>query len=189
MPALPDRGCIRADAATALSTKIPCAHDLRAWHAPVAVDGKSPENPIVDLSEPVSTIMSTPVFSVQLDDRLSDARHLVCEHGLHHIPVIEADRLVGLLSVTDLIALGFAHDATRVGPLEAFLDSHHSIESLMVKEPVCIGHTQPISKAAAILRTGKYHGLPVVDDEHRVLGIVTSTDMIGLLCDMAGVAK
>lgn len=139
----------------------------------------------VDLSEPVSTIMSTPVFTVQLRDRLSDARRLICEHSLHHVPVLDDEKLVGMLSSTDLIALGFGNDAARVEPIEAFLDRNYSIERLMSKGPVCIGAKQPISKAAHMLKTGKYHGLPVVDDEGRVQGIVTSTDLISLLCDIA----
>ena len=60
----------------------------------------------MDLSIPVSEVMTTPVITVRDDAMADEALRLMLEHGIHHLPVTGADGLVaGVVSDTDLMGL------------------------------------------------------------------------------------
>ena len=55
------------------------------------------------------------------------------------------------------------------------------IAAIMTKDPLCIQEKGTIRDAAEKLSTGKFHALPVVNDDHELVGIVTSKDLIDYL--------
>ena len=56
-----------------------------------------------------------------------------------------------------------------------------TIEQLMQKEPVSVRENAPIREAAEVLVHRNFHSLPVVSDGHKLVGLVTSTDLIRYL--------
>lgn len=53
---------------------------------------------------PVSQYMSTDVVSVDAQDTISDAAALMIEHGIHHVPVVDDEFVIGMLSSSDMAA-------------------------------------------------------------------------------------
>ena len=61
---------------------------------------------------PVSSIMTTQLVVLNTTDSLEKAEHLFKKHRIRHIPVIESEqRIVGMLSLTDLLRISFADGA------------------------------------------------------------------------------
>ena len=61
---------------------------------------------------PVSTIMTTQLVVLNTTDSLEKAERLFKKHRIRHIPVIEGqNRIVGMLSLTDLLRISFADGA------------------------------------------------------------------------------
>lgn len=134
-------------------------------------------------NEPIKTIMSPDVTTVNVTHKLSEVRRLMAEQGIHHVPVVSGRKLVGMLSATDMVRLSYSAYGTDERAVDAMLDHEFSIEKVMQTDLVTIKTSEPIREAARILRTGQFHSLPVVDEEQTLAGIVTSTDLIRYLYD------
>ena len=138
----------------------------------------------VPVDAPVTEIMSTPVHAIGIDQHLSDARRLMTRERIHHVLIVEGRRLVGMVSASDIMRLGYGDTPDANAPLAKVMDSSHSLREVMQRELVTIGHVQSIRKAAELLSSGSFHALPVVDGEGAALGMVTSTDLVRYLARM-----
>jgi CBS domain-containing protein len=127
--------------------------------------------------EPVSRIMTEAVVAIEVDRPVSEVLDCFLQYPIHHLPVVRAGRLFGMLSSADVIKLEFfmpraASDTAR------FLDSRVTIERLMRTPVISVAPTTSIAEAAERMVEAGVHALPVVDGEERVLGLVTTTDVI-----------
>ena len=85
--------------------------------------------------EPVSHIMSKELITVNSTHTLMDVRHIFEERRLHHLPVVSGDKLLGMLSYTDLMRATYG-----VGEAQEQVNAaiYHTvpIESVMTANPV-----------------------------------------------------
>ena len=129
----------------------------------------------------VSSIMTTDMITVDYKDDLESAEHLFKTHKIRHIPVVKGDALKGILSYTDLLRISFA-DA--IGDDEMSIDSvvynMFTIEQVMVKNVVTMPSTSTIKEVAELLTQRNFHAIPIVD-ENKLVGIVTTTDLLKFL--------
>ena len=134
-------------------------------------------------NEPVSKIMSTNLVTVHHGDPVSKVRKLMDEHRLHHIPVVNGDQLVGIISYSDILRVSFG-DAFNADQrsVDATLDHTFTLEKLMNPVVSTVTEHSTIREAADILGKGQFHSLPVINGG-KVVGMVTSTDLIRYLCD------
>jgi CBS domain-containing protein len=121
--------------------------------------------------------MTEAVVAIEIDRLVSEVLDCFLQYPIHHLPVVRAGRLVGMLSSADVIKLEFfmpraASDTAR------FLDSRVTIERLMRTPAISVAPTMSIAEAAERMVEAGVHALPVVDGEERVLGLVTTTDVI-----------
>lgn len=130
-------------------------------------------------NEPVSHLMTRNPFSVQRGQPISEVRRILAEHAIHHVPVVDGKRLVGLVSSLDLVKLAWGSTDGR--GFDAIVDHTKTLADVMSADPVCLRASQTIREAAEALADGNFHGLPVVDAEGDLVGIVTSTDLIRYL--------
>ncbi len=133
--------------------------------------------------EPVSCIMSKELVTLTLSDDLYQAEKLFKEHHIRHIPIVEGEHIIGILSQTDLERISFldSYDEHEV-EVDYTIYSLLSIEHLMVKNPHIISANTPIEVVAETLTTQEFHALPVVDNDVLV-GIVTTTDLLEYLLE------
>lgn len=135
-------------------------------------------------NEPVTHVMTPNPICVSKNESVSTARHLINEKGVHHLPVVEGDRLVGILTSHDLMRVSFGEFGDQDGrSLDAILDHTYSIADVMKDSPVSIDKSDTIREAARILAVGEFHSLPVVDG-NTLVGIVTSSDLIRHLLEL-----
>lgn len=135
-------------------------------------------------NEPVSHIMKREVITVHHGDPISTARKAMQEHGIHHLPVVSGQALIGIITHADILRVSFgdAFDADQRA-VDATLDHTLTLEEVMEKSPKTIAETTTIREAAQILGDGNIHSLPVVRGE-KLVGIVTSTDLLRYLADL-----
>lgn len=133
----------------------------------------------------VSHIMSTELITVHHGDAISKVRSVFNEHHLHHLPVVDGDKLVGIISWTDLMRLSygdaFGEDERAV---DAMLDHTHKLEDLMHTEPVTVDVNSGVRDATRVLAEGDFHALPVVENGDKLVGIVTTKDLLKFLLEL-----
>lgn len=132
---------------------------------------------------PVSTIMTKNVVKLNLSDDLTKAEMLFKKHHIRHIPVVYSNKIVGMLSYTDLLRISFADaidDDEDV--VDTTVYNMFTVEQVMAKKIVSISPETTIKEAAEILATKEFHALPVCEGE-LLVGIVTTTDLIKYLID------
>ena len=100
----------------------------------------------------------------RMDEKLSTIQSKMVEGGFRSIPLLEGERVVGLLTEADIRA--------HAGKLEDTVASKAISQAL-----VTIGPETTVREAARIMRERKIDGLPVVDDG-RLVGIITTTDVL-----------
>ncbi len=132
---------------------------------------------------PVSTIMTKELILLNAADGLEKAERLFKEHHIRHIPVIEGKKIVGMLSLTDLLRISFAdaiyEDEEQV---ETVVYNMFTVPQVMARNVECVHPQTTIKEVAEILAKREFHALPVVEND-RLVGIVTTTDLINYLLE------
>lgn len=133
---------------------------------------------------PVSQIMTKNVVTLTTMDDLVTAEETFKKNRIRHIPIVSGDTILGILSYTDLMRISFAdaidedeHD------VDTMVYNMFSIEQVMVKDVVSVPPTATIKEVAQFLSLKEFHALPVVD-EGKLVGIVTTTDLIRYLLEL-----
>ena len=132
---------------------------------------------------PVSSIMTKNVIKLNLSDDLTKAEGLFKKYHIRHIPVVNGNIIVGMLSYTDLLRISFA-DAIDDDEQEVDVTVYNmfSVEQVMARNLIKVNPETTIKEVAEILASKAFHALPVVEGD-LLVGIVTTTDLIKYLID------
>lgn len=132
----------------------------------------------ISIDIPVTTIMTKNIISVDVKDGLAKAEHLFKKHKIRHMPVTDHKKIVGMLSINDLLRISFADGAYREeGDIKSDIYEMFSITHLMVRTPETISPKNTVREVTSLLTNRKFHALPVVDGEE-IVGMVTTTDLL-----------
>lgn len=129
----------------------------------------------------VRDVMSSPPITVSPDTSLPAATALMREKRIRHLPVVENDRLVGIVSRGDLreasMTAGINADSYELH----FMLSRLTVGKLMTRKVFSVTPDAPIVHAAELMTEYKIAGLPVVDETDALVGIVTESDLLRML--------
>jgi len=129
-------------------------------------------------NEPIKNVMSKDPVTVQLGSKLSDVRQILDENSFHHVPVVDGQRVVGMISHQDILRVALGDpDKMDKRELDVMLDYSLSLDQVMSGELRTAEPDHTVREAAEIFAEGKIHSLPVVDGD-RLVGILTSTDVV-----------
>jgi len=146
----------------------------------------------------VSHIMSQPVRSVRPQTPLSEAAHLMVTQRISGLPVVDdADHLAGIITEADFLrALGVpAHQPHHNlwQTLESLFShlAHHGepetpddpVTAHMVKNVVCVHPDQDLHAVIEAMKRNSVKRLVVCDQDRRVVGMVTRSDLVRLFFD------
>lgn len=132
--------------------------------------------------EPVSHIMTEGVHTIGQNDKLTRAVEVIRKHGIRHLPVMDGNVVVGIISRTDLNRLTFgALFENQQGADEGVLEML-TIPQVMTSKPRSVPSDASIKEVAEIFVSEEFHALPVIDDRE-LKGIVTTTDVIRYMLD------
>jgi len=129
----------------------------------------------------VSTIMTKDVITLNHKDNLETAELLFKKNNIRHIPVVNGEQIIGMLSYTDLLRISFA-DAVDEDEqdIDTIVYNMFTIEQVMAKNLISVEASSTIKDVAEILSKREFHALPVLNDG-KLVGIVTTTDLINYL--------
>ena len=128
----------------------------------------------------VRDFMTAPAKSISHSARLLDAVLILRSTGFRHLPIVDGEQLVGLITDRDIqrFAPSLLRRITQEEYNEVFENT--SLERVMTRNPLTVTPATPLREAAALLHEKKLGCLPVVEDR-RLVGILTVTDMLGVL--------
>ncbi|MDD1660852.1 MAG: CBS domain-containing protein [Methanomicrobiales archaeon] len=118
-------------------------------------------------------IMSSPVYVVGLQENIAHARRLMLSHKISRLPVLDGDRLVGIITKKDLAyRLRQSDPIWRRRPIDQI-----PVHVLMVPDPVSVTADARVSDIAALMIARDFSGLPVLDGK-KLIGMITKTDIL-----------
>ena len=144
---------------------------------------------------PVRSVMTTDVLSFTTADGVEEAMTLLVDHGVDAAPVVDSSgTVVGMLSASDLIVEESRfHFPTVISLLGANLELPSSkkrfeaeitkafgstVGEVMSNGAHTIGPDSTVEDAATVMHTRDVSRLPVVDDEGRLVGIISRGDIL-----------
>lgn len=126
---------------------------------------------------PVSEIMSKNIIALTREDNLERAEKLFKRHKIRHIPVVQDETVIGMLSYSDLLRISFSEVSDDENNIDSVVFDMFTIEQVMSKNVTSIGSNTSIKEAAEILAKQEFHALPVID-QGILIGIITTTDLL-----------
>jgi CBS domain-containing protein len=136
----------------------------------------------------VKDLMTTNVLAVRSSTQLKDAAALLTKHRISGLPVVDGEgRILGVLSEGDILYKetgakdkpGFFDRLLAVPPIGLDLKlAARTVGEAMSAPALTIGPRRPVTEAATVMIEEGVNRLPVIDDEERLIGIITRADLV-----------
>jgi len=117
------------------------------------------------------------VITINPEATVEEAIQLMKKHSIRHLPVVEGDKLVGLVTESSI----------RQYALPSVMDKL-PIREVMIINPITIDAEATIDEAARLIYRYKIGGLPVTQ-EGQLVGILTVTDLLGAFIELMGILR
>lgn len=125
--------------------------------------------------------MSSPVITVTPRTTLPEARKITADHKIRALPVMDGERLVGIVTRRGLLRLDLSFLGGKTPQREGELPEE-TVGDVMTRNPLTADPESPMPKAARILLENKITALPVME-KGRLIGILTNTDVLRFLLE------
>ena len=126
----------------------------------------------------VKAIMSSPVFTIELDDDLTVVDKIFSDTKFHHLLVVENSKLFGVVSDRDLLKALSPKIGTAAEKLNDTATLNKKVHQIMSREPICIKQHQSIHDAIHIFLNSNISCIPVVDGNNIPVGIISWRDIL-----------
>lgn len=124
----------------------------------------------------VKDYMTRDPASVSPDDDLRVTFNMLSDRFIRQAPVVENDKLVGIITDRDLrMALA--------------TDLHLTVRNVMTPDPMSISEDSSLKKAGMILISHKINATPVLSEDGKLSGIITTTDILKGILNIVEVPK
>lgn len=125
-----------------------------------------PNAPSPYFSYSASALMSPQVISIKEDTKLDKTWNKMKEINTHHLPVTDENgKLIGVVSDRDLARIG---EQIQV----------YTVKEVMTTDVIAATDTTPLKEILHVMVTEGISSVPIIDDSNKLIGIVTSTDVL-----------
>lgn len=133
----------------------------------------------------VKDFMTKKVVYISPDTTIAHAADKMREQGLHRLPVIENDKLVGLVT-EGTIAEASPSKATSLSIFEMnYLLNKTKVKDVMIRQVITVSPFDSLEDAVYLMLKNKVGILPVVENE-QVYGVITDRDVFKSFLEIAG---
>lgn len=123
----------------------------------------------------IDELMTSDPYTLSENDSLDDARKIMTEKHIRHIPITDSDKhLLGLVTQRDVL------EASDPGAKQ---QNDVKLSEIMVRNVSVIHKTDSVRQAAIFLQSHKFGCLPVVSNDS-VIGIITDSDFIDIAINL-----
>ena len=128
----------------------------------------------------VSKFMTQKLITATPDMSVKQAFLLMRTGRVRHIPVVEGEELVGIISDRDLRRPRWAE---QVDDWTAYyqIDDNHLVSAVMSRNPETVRASDDVLKAVKLFRERRYGALPVLNKDGELVGILSAQDLLGAL--------
>jgi acetoin utilization protein AcuB len=131
----------------------------------------------------ISEIMTTDVITAGMDDTLGSIKAIFESHHIHHVPIIEADHLVGIVSDRDVLRDVSPYLNTRGEDNRALNTLKKRAHQIMTRDVVTISPADTIEEAAETMLKHRFSCIPIQALSGEIVGMVTKTDILRCLVE------
>lgn len=136
----------------------------------------------------ISAIMTTKLVTIEPHNSVATAVRLMRRGAMRHLPVVEDDRLVGIVTSGDLRRITGLSSILRDQSYDNMLWRHIPIANVMTRDPMVLSPDTPVAEAARLLIEHQIGGFPVLDNG-ALVGIITTSDLLQCLIQMEEAAS
>ncbi len=142
-------------------------------------------------------IMSAPPISVHQDKTLQDAIELLAKHRISGLPVVDSQgKIAGIISDTDILRysekikvvpttnlsgwISPYTDVSNLATMQKGMETLHQtrVKEVMTKKVHTVNEEAEATDVARLMNRRNINRIPVVDDDNKLVGIVTRADMV-----------
>ena len=127
----------------------------------------------------IKNLMSEDIITIDKDQNLSDALKLLRKHNISRLPVTNNKELVGIISERDIA------NSLGSSKYESMPASRLHISSIMVKEVFTVPQTMKLDEVARLMLDNGIGSVPVIDEDDKMVGIVSKADFVTLAVGIA----
>lgn len=135
----------------------------------------------MDKSTPVSVIMTKKVIVADPASKFTDIQKLFLNYQVYHLPVVEDDKLIGIISLKDALKCYVDNVSKLNEGDEKNINEVFTVESVMTHNPNTVSPSTTVGEAVAILSNANFRSLPVVDADNKIVGIISNKDLVKTL--------
>ena len=129
----------------------------------------------------IEKIMNKTVITVEMDDTLKLIKEIFDNSGVHHVLVVDAERLFGIISDRDFLRAISPNIGTAAETSKDAKTLNKRAHQIMTRRPVTLVPYAEIHDAIHLFNQYSISCIPVVDNENRPIGIISWRDIFKAL--------
>lgn len=137
----------------------------------------------------VKNWMSQPAIAIDVDDYLEDGVRLTKKYEIHMLPVMQNGQLVGIITDRDIKRASACAVPSENREEDGNLLSSIKIKKIMTPDPVTVPYNYTLEETVEKFLVHNISGLPVVNQQQKVIGVITKSDLFQLILILTGFGK
>jgi acetoin utilization protein AcuB len=137
----------------------------------------------------VKNWMRQPAVTIDADDVLAGAAALLRKHEIRMLPVMRKGKLVGIITDRDIKIASVSNVPLENMNGDSDFLSNIKINTIMTSDPVTVSYDYTLEETVEKFLVQNISGLPVVNEQQNVVGVITRSDLFHLILILTGFGK
>ena len=137
----------------------------------------------------VKDVMTPSPITVTPDTLVIDAEKTMRENKIRALPVMKGDKLVGIVTINTLREAMPSKVTTLSQHEIQYLLLKLKVEDVMTRNPITVNENALLEEAAILMNKYRIGHLPVLNDQKKLVGIITETDIFKTMIKILGLEE